>query len=133
MIDLIKIYASNFREVLEHLDKEDVGNFSHFENFPTGCCGDTCDLLRWFLKSKGINTIYVTASDGCLGTHAWLEFEDYIIDITADQFPDVDEKVIISNNSIWHNKFENPSKEPEDYELASNDLELLYYKVLSKL
>ena len=49
--------------------------------------------------------------DGC--SHAWIQREGLIIDITADQFDDVTEPVIVSDSSPWHDSFE-----PEDLHSA---------------
>lgn len=46
-----------------------------FRNFPTGCCGDTCDLLATFLLSYDIETIYVCGVRN-RQSHAWLVLKD---------------------------------------------------------
>ncbi len=35
-------------------------------------------------------------------THAWVERYGLIVDITADQFPDVSEPVVLTTNRTWH-------------------------------
>lgn len=52
-----------------------VDDFS-FNQFPRGCCGDTCYLLAEYLKTKGIQTIYVCGSDHGQ-SHAWLVIKDH--------------------------------------------------------
>jgi hypothetical protein len=37
--------------------------------------------------------------------HGWLEQNGLIVDITADQFPEVDKPVIVADNSQWHETF----------------------------
>lgn len=38
-------------------------------------------------------------------SHAWLRREDLIVDITADQFPDQHQPVIVERRSRWHASF----------------------------
>ena len=35
-------------------------------------------------------------------THAWLEQDGLVVDITADQFADVDHAVVVGFESAWH-------------------------------
>lgn len=97
LADMVK----QFRHALDQLDwgAMPIG----FHNFPSGTCGDISDILANYLRSRGIEEIeYVcgTFPDG--KTHAWLEVYGYIVDITADQFPDVSQSVIVTNTSPWH-------------------------------
>ena len=101
----IEMLATAFRDAIELMSKDDLNISEHFKNFPNGCCGDTSELLSIYLKENDITTIYVSGEKG-LQSHGWLEYEDYIIDITADQFSGVEEKVIITNNSVWHGQFD---------------------------
>lgn len=43
--------------------------------------------------------------DDTWGSHAWLAQNDWIIDITANQFADFHEPVIVCRDSEWHNQF----------------------------
>ncbi len=38
-------------------------------------------------------------------SHGWLKQNELIIDITADQFEDNNESVIVTINSKWHSEF----------------------------
>ena len=68
-----------------------------FKTFPNGVCGDACDMLGQFLQETyGLQSEYVSGKNGTW-THAWLEIDGLIIDITADQFPG-NEKVVIANH-----------------------------------
>jgi len=81
-----------------------------FPPFPKGWCTIATDVLGAYLQKsdpKG-NYIYVT---GMVGeqSHAWLEYNGYIIDITADQFKNMTNQPIIvekSNQSLFHQNFE---------------------------
>lgn len=39
-------------------------------------------------------------------SHAWIKQGDIIIDITADQFDEIETPVIVTNASAWHNRFD---------------------------
>lgn len=108
------------RQSLEMSEKSDHHPYSSFSNadFPSGCCGDTSEVLQVILYNKlGIATEYVTGihysaegtssiSNGA--SHAWLEFDGIIIDITADQFNDrgfQNEAIIVTESSSFHDLF----------------------------
>jgi len=38
-------------------------------------------------------------------THAWIERDGVIVDITADQFDDVEQAVIVTADRTWHDQF----------------------------
>lgn len=105
------------RQILESFDKFDFhanSNFYHCSiGFPTGCCGDTTNLLGLYLKQRyDKNSEYISACG--LGnksnqSHVWLVCDGFIIDITADQFNaqgyDV-ARVIIAQESHFHTLFD---------------------------
>ena len=74
--DIIKKHVDAFRKAIDEakyavkFDRDFI-----FCCFPLACCGDTCYLLAEYLKTKGIETIYVCGDfDG--QTHAWLVVKD---------------------------------------------------------
>jgi hypothetical protein len=75
--------------------------------FPKGSCGDTCELLGQFLADSGLGDWQYCSGqrDEPFHTHAWLEQDGLILDITADQFPDVDEPVLLTQDPSWHARF----------------------------
>lgn len=102
--DEIFKHAQIFRDALENC-KSKLTHIS-FENFPRGSCGDTSVLLGTYLSEKGLGDFnYISGGKkiGKWSSHAWLEQNGLIIDITADQFEDQDLKVIVVRNSNWHN------------------------------
>lgn len=107
MEEIEKIYnlCFEFHALIEKVDLTKL--FIKMHRFPNGSCGDTSLLLGVHLKKHGYSTNYVcgTKIDGD-EPHAWLEYKDIIIDITAYQFPEIQEKVIVTNKSKWHNNFE---------------------------
>lgn len=100
--------AAAFRAAIEQTPaaKLPIG----LQAFPTGACGDTTDLLGYYLKSQGFGTFdYVSSEgwddDGEWYSHAWLRQGSVIVDITADQFPGK-APVIVTDASPWHDGLE---------------------------
>lgn len=66
--------------------------------------------VRHYLKVQGLGSFdYVLGKRGKGGkrhSHAWLQQGPIIVDITADQFPEIDHAVIVSDGSVWHAAFE---------------------------
>jgi len=104
------------RTILKSFKKSDFHSGTNFysclNGFPAGCCGDTTNLLGLFIiKMYDKRCIYISATG--LGknkdlSHAWLSCDDYIIDITADQFNSIGynlKPVIISKVSVFHAQF----------------------------
>lgn len=99
--------AVAFRAGLEQAPWPDYMN-----DFPHGCCGMAADLLGLYLIETKIGTaLYVLGEDQARQkagrttgymSHAWLVLNGLIIDITADQFDDVDDAVIVQRTSAWH-------------------------------
>lgn len=81
-----------------------------FHKFPNGCCSDTSLMLGRYLDDKQYGKAYHVS--GILGhnSHAWLELDGWIIDITADQFAEVDESIIVAKETYFHNRFEDVEK-----------------------
>jgi len=130
-------YATLFRSAIEKTEPSDFATSPWFENFPRGCCGDSSELLSKFLFDKGFETNYVWGMHRGQ-SHAWLEYHDYYIDITADQFNDIDERVMITLDKSWHSKFEGRSRPFRDFTKEFNDfnkarLYMLYNSILDKL
>ncbi len=96
------------REILEgNQENHDVV----FENFPSGACGVTAELLaRYFVEALGIDAMYVGAERDDGWTHAWITIDGVIVDITADQFGQ--EPVIVTENSDWHDQWNQETPRP---------------------
>jgi hypothetical protein len=106
----IHLIASKVRTLLEAypLEKRPIG----MQTFPQGACGDSSLILGSILYEMGFTSIkYICGTrgshdDSTWRTHAWIRLDDLVIDITADQFEDVSDPVIVTKNSLWHNQFE---------------------------
>lgn len=102
------------RKQLEKLSKnlEDNKEFIWLDKFPIGTCGLVCNVLGGWLKNKmNVNCEYICGTKGDF-SHAWLECEDVIIDITADQFDEISTPVIVmsKNKSTFHNSWKEESR-----------------------
>ena len=78
-------------------------------HFPRGSCGDAVDMLATRLAgSPGRSLEYVfgkRVTDDGIEIHAWLQVDGFIVDITADQFDEVDDAVIVKRSSDWHSRW----------------------------
>jgi len=109
--------ATAFREAIERCDRKRLP--LSFETFPCGSCGDATNLLGMFLIEQGAGAFrYICGERGTRWaswhSHAWLEADGVIIDITADQFPEMTEKVVVSTRSEWHATFEQNTQHKAD-------------------
>ncbi len=108
MIEKLAEAAAQFRRAIERTDpaKLPIG----LRTFPVGACGDATLLLGAHLKSLGFGSFeYVLGRRGegeDRHSHAWLRQGDILIDITADQFQEIEAPVIVATTSDWHGTFE---------------------------
>jgi hypothetical protein len=109
MIDqtILREFASIFRARLDaglgRLPKDVCSRF------PAGCCGIVSEVLAEAIRRQfGISGVYVCGTrydDGRHNSHAWLEVDGLIIDITADQFDRP--PVIVTTDRTWHSTWPN--------------------------
>lgn len=113
--------AEEVRSAIERADRASLP--ITFENFPRGSCGDATLILGTHLKSLGFGPFnYVVGDRGnqCEGTwhsHAWLEGEGLVIDITADQFPEFPHKVFVAPTSSFHETFDSEATHEADFHI----------------
>ena len=109
--------ARAFRSAIERSDRDKLP--VTFSNFPKGACGDAALLLGRFRKDRGFGPLdYVLGWRGdheSGSSHAWLQIGDLVIDITADQFTDMDQLVIVQKSSTWHAAFDGQVQNEGDY------------------
>lgn len=78
------------------------------DNFPTGCCREASDMLGTLLRERyGIEAAVVLGEIDD-HSHAWLEIDGLIVDITADQFADRfpnAKPVIVTRDRAMHSQF----------------------------
>lgn len=120
-LERIRSLAARFRAAIERCDRQTlpVG----FEQFPRGSCGDAALLLGTYLAAQGLGGFeYVSGSRGrrdidppTWQSHAWLRQGMVIVDITADQFAEVAEAVLVTTTSSWHETFSQQVQHAADY------------------
>jgi hypothetical protein len=106
-------------------------------DFPHGACADASLLLAKYLQVNNCGqSFYVLGMRDGQG-HAWLQLDEFVIDITADQFDDQDDGVIVSTNSSWHNSFNGNIHSVADFCLYHRDtvfeLTRAYHSITSRL
>ncbi len=82
--DFLVRMATDLRRELEKRRGQELLNHN-LQEFPTGCCGYVTIALGDFLQYRGIESTYICGTKGEL-THAWLQVDGWVVDITADQF-----------------------------------------------
>lgn len=100
--DAILEAATRFRLAIETTEKSRLS--ASFRRFPWGSCGDASVLLGKFLKDQGLGDFTLVVGRSYDGQHAWLEQDDVMVDITADQF-DGFAGVIHVGDDIWRRDF----------------------------
>ena len=103
----IRSAAAVFRAAILRCPRSDLPTL---KNFPHGSCGDAAMLLgQYFLDlSLGVWEYAGGVRETDLQSHAWLERTGLIVDITADQFENVDQPVIVTRDRSWHAQFVYP-------------------------
>jgi len=109
-VKILEIFQSTvrFRRFIERVDSCRWGRestFRKFHHFPRGCCVITSHLLARYLIRDCVVKDVVNIVHGDHpqdGGHYWVQINDLIIDITADQFDAMSEKQVIVGTSGWH-------------------------------
>jgi hypothetical protein len=123
--ELIEI-ASAFRKAIESIPASERP--ITLREFPVGSCGDASLLLGTYLIELGENPFdYMLGdttdnhADSSWSSHAWIQREDLIIDITADQFSEIHKEVIVSTVSEWHRTLSGTKLHIADFNLYDNN------------
>ncbi len=95
--------ATLIRRALEQI----AHTLEGLQSFPDGACGHASVLLGEWLTRKGIVGVeYVSGRSDEIRSHAWLECDGLIIDITADQFGTGMPPVFVGRGRRFHDHFE---------------------------
>ena len=120
-IGVLKTDIQRFREACEiaaaDLSMDDQDH--PFCEFPKDKCMIAARLVGDYLHQQldiPLKRIQIATNSRRIGRHAWTMLDEIIIDITADQFDDCSEQVIVSRKSAWHRTWSQP--EFEDHELS---------------
>ena len=125
MIEQLKKEAIKARKVMEN-HKHELDD-SLFDKFPIGACGNTSFIFGKWLKEKGFKEVkYVVGYRKKWKSHAWLEINGLIIDITADQFEEGMEPIFIGKNRDFHDTFENQVKSEPTTRTIKEVYEIFY-------
>ena len=118
-VDMIDYYtlATEFRRKIEYAcESHRFSARDRMSRFPMGCCDDSTDLFANYLwqtcgiRSYRVDGVYFADNSEDSIWHTWLEVENVIIDLTADQFPDY-ESMYVGKADSFHQKFEVHSRE----------------------
>jgi hypothetical protein len=112
-LDRLRELAGAFRDAIERADRYRLSVTLH--NFPQGSCGEASMLLGTFLKNHGMGVFRYVCGRREGHSHSWIEADGVIVDITADQFPEISERLIVTRCSPWHGSFKR-----EDDSLEAN-------------
>jgi len=91
---------------------------SMFRGFPRGACGPASEVLGRILSDEfGLEGFYVCGRDHHRlkreQSHAWVEIDGFIVDITHDQFRDTGAiGWVLLQNSPWHAGFRDVTRRP---------------------
>lgn len=116
MKEQLRLVAVKVRETIETIDPKLFPEECQLSNsFPQGACGDSSMLLgKLLLENFDVDCDYVCGSSLLEGreqeTHAWLEYNGYKIDITADQFDRIKDKVIVEQPHFLYDDYEENSR-----------------------
>ncbi len=99
-IQEIRALAVSFRRACELADKGPLKPL--LDAFPRGACGDASLLLAHHFELHGHYGFDYMLGRVNGGSHAWLQRDDLVVDITADQFGSHLPPVIVSTSSPWH-------------------------------
>lgn len=104
-IQIIKRECHKIRSLMETASKEQIVK-GYLSGFPAGRCGLTCRVLGpWLIGLfPNYDYEYVCGFHG-RQSHAWIEMNNLIIDITADQFDNISEPVIVTYDHSFHDTF----------------------------
>lgn len=106
---------------------ESTGAHIHLKEFPHGSCRTASLLLSKWLNDNGVERITLVAgrdaSDNDGQTHAWLQVDEYILDVTISQFHPDESEVLFENDSL-HRRFLPDERETVDFD-CYNDHQLV--------
>jgi hypothetical protein len=100
--------ATSFRLAVEIV--VETGNVPmHIQGFPRGCCGIISELMGDYLNTVGIGEFFYVCGMRDGASHAWLEINGLIVDITGDQFPDR-LGIYVDKPDAWYGEWEEDTK-----------------------
>lgn len=92
--------VGRFRDAIDEI-VETGGAPDHMQGFPRACCGSTSEMLGEYLNSLEIGEFQYVRADRRGASHAWVEYEGIVIDITSDQFQGRP-RVYVGAADVWY-------------------------------
>ena len=119
-IEKLRKLAAGFRSAILLTDPAEVDAEVRFiiADFPRGVCGAVCFLLGHYLIENGFpGSEYVNGFRAVdRQSHAWIETDGVIVDITADQFLEIADGVVVSTDKSWYEQFsDSRGRRPADF------------------
>lgn len=112
--------ATSFRSAVEIAIQ--TGNVPmHIQGFPRGCCGIISELMGDYLNTVGIGEFFYVCGMKDGASHAWLEVDGLIVDITGDQFPGRP-GIYVDRPDAWYGEWEEDTKH-----LAAHEPSAFFY------
>lgn len=105
--------ATRFRAAIMKCDPKFL--IITLKNFPNGACGDAALLLAKYLEDNECGKFDYVLGYRKGKSHAWLQRDSVIVDITADQFQDQDKPVIVTEDHTWHSQFNIENRHMADF------------------
>lgn len=134
-VSLIYKLATCFRAAIEATQPSKLP--ITFNNFPHGSCGDAALLLAKYLEESGHSGFNYILGERHDSSHAWLQKDALIVDITGDQFSDMPHPVFVGAHSDWHASFNGCPKHIADFEIydahTRSTLHAAYHEILLHL
>lgn len=99
-IENVREYARRFRTAIENTPKKDLS--IGFFIFPKAACSDTSTLLGIALREANLGEFQFINGRSETHSHAWLELNGIVVDITADQFDAKLPSVYVGELNEWY-------------------------------
>jgi len=128
-------HAHLFLEAIENTDMQTEE--TNMRRFPHDCCTHACSLLARYLQDAGLgpfDTIMGQHPRGQgHGKHRWLQKGDLIVDITAYQFSEIQDKVLVTRSSAWHDGLAGVPIKEDPQEVWEEFYKNLYPRILANV
>lgn len=105
--------VQRFRDAVEHVISVH-GAPMHIRDFPRGCCGITSELLGDYLNTLEMGEFQYVSSARDGASHAWLEVDGLVVDITSDQFAERP-RIYVDRSDTWYQSWEQLSRNKAVY------------------
>ena len=106
----IRSAVETFRKAIERSDLS--SDEFYLKTFPRVCCKPASMVLgKYLVDEVGCRPLTFVEgkswghNGGLLRSHWWIEHEGLVIDITADQFAEIEQPVIVTTDLGWYEQF----------------------------